>query len=587
MFKLINQFKLNNNTFLELICFSAVVLTQLLLGQYVQGFTFFNDGHDLRRFAIVLSVMPVVTLYTLIRFLLPPLVSTILVASALTIISIINHVKTALTNIPISYGDLVNAGNISIIGHYISLPQILMVIGFLIIIGLTFAINPDRKTTKAILVIQILILLMSAPLSLYPYSKNINLDFGKKVSFYFNKVGTRYVAYSWAGNVKENGLPIHLVQTSVSNVPAKATSEETAAFDALLITKTAPVERPNNVIVILCEACWHDATHFNQPFTQLTDLGFKPLRAISPSYGGTTVNASFELHTGLPANGILSGVIYTEYSRLFSDHVHTFAQHLRKIGYKTTVAHNNIKTFWRRNIIKPKFGFDQFISIEDMAYTPEPNTDKHKWPRDKVLFDSALKVLDEKAPKKFLFLITVYTHGDYENKNDHGETDYFNRLSVTLADMADFAKKAIAKDPNTLIFMVADHKPALTKYFYDNKIIPKNQFNLSVNQSLDLANRNEDFLFSLNASTAIIGDISAYIYYLDSTRVDDFIKKANGKPFFCIGQILNESFAQVSVPAFQYAKANHICDDYTAEGYKATVDKYPGWLYSLSLFDER
>ena len=586
MYKLISQFKLSNNAFLELTCLSAVVLTQLLLAQYVQGFTFLNDGHDLRRFAILLSVMPVVTLYIVTRFLLPPLVSAVLVASALTIISIINHVKTALTNIPISYGDLVNTGNISIIGHYISLPQILMVIGFFIIIGLTFAINPYRKTTKTILAIQILILLVAAPLSLYPYSKNINANFGKKVSFYFNKVGTRYVAYSWAGNVKENGLPIHLVQTSVSNAPDAPTREETAAFDALLLTKAQPIKRPNSIIVILCEACWHDATHFNEPFSKLTDLGFKPLRAVSPSYGGNTVNASFELHTGLPANGMLSGVIYTEYSHLFSDHVHTFAQHLRKISYSTSVAHNHIKTFWRRNIIKPKFGFDRFVSIEDMSYTAEPNSG-HLWPRDKVLFDSALKVLDEKAPKKFLFLISVYTHGDYVSKNDHGETDYFNRLSVTVADMADFAKKAIEKDPNTLIFMVGDHKPALTKYFYDNQIIPKDQFNLAVNQSLDLANRNEDFLFSLNASTAIIGDISAYIYHSDSIRVDDFIKKANGKPFFCISQILNESFAQVNVPAFQYAKTHHICEDYTAETYKATVDKYPSWLYSLSLFDKR
>ena len=580
------KIKIANSTFFELTCYAIVMLAQFLLGHFLQGFGFFNSGYNLRLFAIILSVMPVITAYTLIRFLFPPLLSTVMVSATLTIISIMNHVKTSLTNIPISFSDLINTGNISIVAHYITPTQVILIIGFLIILGFAFKINTYRKRTNLVLVIQVVVLLLSLPLTLIPHIKIINVELDKKVSFYLNSLGSRYMSFDWVSNVKENGLPVHLIQTSVSSLPDEPSEENLASFNQLLSTESSSDVRPSHIIFILCEACWHDTEHFNQPFSQLTELGFREFRAVSPSYGGNTVNASFELHTGLPANGILPGVIYTEYSSAFSDHVDTFPQHLKKVGYKTIVAHNHIKTFWRRNIIKPKLGFDKFVSIEDMNYHPDQSADSHAWVNDKVLFDSALKELEEKDTKKYLFLITVYTHGSYVAKNDFGESDYYHRLTTSVTDIADFAKNAIKNNPDTLIFIVGDHKPALTRFFYENKIIPKENFNQSINNGSELANHNEDFLFATNASNAVIGDVPAYIYHPDKLKTEEFIKKANGKPFFCVSQILNEEFANVQVPVFWYTKNNGICERYEPKKYKATVKEYPGWLYYMTLFNE-
>ncbi len=584
MIKFFNKIQFNNSLVFELSCFLVVIIAQLVLGIFIQQFGFFNAGHDLRRFAIVLSIMPVAAIYSVLRFVLPPLVSALLVTSIISILSIVNFVKTSLTTIPLSYGDIVNTDNMSIVGHYITPVQILLIIGFLIIIALAFALNPYKKPASYVLLFQVLCLLVALPLSFKPYINKIDKAIGSQFDLYFTKAGSRYVSWSWSANVAENGLPIHLVQTSVSNIPSVPNAAEKQAFNKLLIgdSKTSAIQRPNRIIMILCEGCWNDAKHFMAPFSKLTELGFKPLRAVSPSYGGNTVNASFEVHTGLPAKGVLSGVIYTEYAELLSDHIYSIEQSLKLNGYKNTVQQNNSKMFYKSNVVKPKLGFDEFISRENMAQGSAVSA-ADEWPKDDILFKSALKTLAEKNTHQFLFLITLYTHGDFKSLNDNGETDYYTRLKQSIGDIADFAKQAISEDPDTLIFLFGDHKPALTKFFYDKNIIPKAQFSLAA-KSIDLSNANQGFLFAENASTAIIGDVPAYIYHQDTAKVDDFIQRANNKPLFCVSAALNESFLKVKLPAFEYAKQNHICEDYTAEGYKATVDKYPGWLYSLSLF---
>ena len=178
-------------------------------------------------------------------------------------------------------------------------------------------------------------------------------------SAYFDALS--YSSWDWKVNMKNNGLLLHLVQTSfrtILNKPEPATYTQWTQFK-----KTSSIPATKHIIYILCESCWYNKHLFSELFQPLLDEGFISLRGISPVYGGGTPNAEFEMLTTLPALGVLNGVIYQEYGELLSETTNTLVTLLRNRGYQTLAFHNSTKEFWRRMEVLPKLGFNQFYSI--------------------------------------------------------------------------------------------------------------------------------------------------------------------------------------------------------------------------------
>lgn len=546
----------------------------LILGWQMQEMQLVEKGVP-RVGPLLISVAPVLLGYFMVRWICKPLTSLVLIGSALLVLSIAHKTKFSLTNEPLSWTDVSSLANVSIIDHYISGFQLALLAGLCIACVAVFFLEQPVKRSFGTILVQIGACIILSILALYPYIDKLDKEIAVKATSLLSKMGVRYIAWDWGGNVKKNGLPLHLIQTSRRIIPASPTKQDVDAFDALKGSEGAVAARPSTVVYILCEACWHDAVHFKSHFSGLETLGLQPFRAVSPVYGGGTVNASFELLTGLPSSGVLSGIIYQEYAPLISTNAHTFPRYLKKAGYNTVAAHNNQRKFWRRDIVKPKLGFDRFLGLEDMT-----NEKVSGWADDAILFDSAFKVLvDNKNQPKYLYLTTVYTHGGYSFNNDYGEEDYESRLATTVNRVSEFIKKVIAVDKNALILVVADHKPALTKYFYEKRILNDQQFTA-------VGQKNEDFRFSHDLSRELVGDVPAYIYHQDSTRVRRFVERASNLPFFCLSYILDDEFIRVGLPSFQFSREKNICVEYPVAGYHSTIGKYPDWLYSLSLLDQ-
>ncbi|QHF29746.1 hypothetical protein PspR32_18845 [Pseudomonas sp. R32] len=409
-----------------------------------------------------------------------------------------------------------------------------------------------------------------APIALCSYSDLISQSFAVQADKLSKKLGVYYISWDWPVNIERNGLPLHLIHTSRRTIPTEATEAQASAFASLQGHAVADNNRPQNIIFILCEACWHDEQHFKSAFLPLVNAGFIETRSVSPVYGGATVNATFELLTGLPSTGSLSGVIYQEYASLISNSAHTLPRYLKAAGYNTTEEHNHGKQFWKRDIVSPKFGFDKFVGLEDMGQAVTIN-----WADDEILFDHALSEL-KKNQSNFMFLTTVSTHGPYPFINDYGQGYYLSKLSTAIQRVAAFAEKVKAYDNNALIMVVGDHKPALNTFFYKEGILPKDHFDT-------VGETNGEFTFSANSAPEIRGDVPVYVLGKDAGRVNQFVEQSNGKPFFCLSQILDTDFINSGVPAYNFANEHSICTNEANMGYKAIVSLYPDWLYSLSI----
>ena len=540
---------------------------------------YWKDWRGIRWIAILMSLCPMALGYLLLRFAFPPLVAAVLLGVLSFALGYIHWTKLGLTAEPLVWADLRSTSNYSIIFHYLSASSSLLLVLLLVIIFASAF--RARRTWRASLVrgihLRMVCCCVLLPVVFSPYAVFLNGKIEGWGECGLKQGGVDYVYWDWDGNVKKNGLLFHLVQTSVRRLPNVPFPSEIQEFKSLSQSQAEVLARPPHIIAILCESCWHDAQFFADSFAPLVDRGFVSFRAISPVYGGNTANASFEFLTGLPSQGGgLKGIVYQEYADFMRPDVYALPRSLMEMGYQSIVIHNHKRKFWNRDKVKPKLGFQRFISLEDMPHDGSPF-----WADDAYLYEAALKEIKEsRGAPLFLYLITVYNHGGYKGGNDFGASDFHRRLSFSIERMAAFVDAVRKEIPDALFVIYGDHKPGLTKFFYEKNVLPKEQFDL-------VGNLNESFKFASSGSLEVRGDVPVYAAFPARDRLDRFVGLASGKPLFCLSYALDGEFLHTGLPALEYAKRKSLCDRPVSGNYRETVAAYPSWLYYLSIFGDR
>jgi len=554
------------NRFSEAFSLLFLLGIHFLCLRYFHKFDFYGEEGP-RWLAFWISPLPVLFSYFVLRVFFRPIFSTAAVTSLEVILSVAHVSKVAIINEALSWGDIFQTPNYSIVFRYVTFWH-LAILTVLIIISLLVFWNERNRVSyplKARLAFLVLAIL------LYPVVRVSHFAEGESESsrilrhhLWKNKLA--YFFPDWKKDVKLYGLPYHLAHTSGKKIPALPIESELEEFKKLVNKEVSKINRPQTVIYILCESCWHDETHFSEMFSPLRERGFRELRSISPVYGGATANAAFEVMTGLPSRtNSLNGVIYQEYASSMGKRAHALPRHLNNLGFSTVAVHNHDRNFWHRNIINPKFGFERFIGLQDMNYKGPLSG----WADDSILFDSALKILKEtKGKPLFLYLTTVYTHGPYENGNDSGVTDYRRKLNRTISELAKFVDEAVEIDQDALILVFGDHKPSLNDFYMRAGILPADAFD-KINQ------------------WELVGDVPVYVRSSKKDSVDRIVKSASGLPFFCMSQAMDEEFLGTGVPAFQFSREHKLCSNEDKRQYRTFSRAYPDWLYSLSLFNDK
>lgn len=552
----------------------VAVLTVVCAKIFVH-FHFKFEGTSFFRLRLTaLSLTPTIAAYLVCRLFFSVGTATALTSVLVVGLSYASFVKSALTGEPLSFSDISRTANMSIIAQYANIYSVSATATALVWLASMLWLF-DRKTWRDRLARRkwpVLAVLVGG-VSLSLTGRSVGDDFSNYSSKVFSKLGLGYLSYDWPKNVRLNGLGVHLVQTSARHMPDRPTEAESGEFKDLIRPARADFQRPRTVIMILCEACWNDSRHFSDLFKPLVDRGMVPFRGVSPTYGGGTVNAAFEMITGLPANGnALTGIIYQEYATVLSDQTHALPRYLDQDGYRTMAMHNHTKRFWNRDIVSPKLGFDEFLGIEDM--TPSP---PQGWADDEFLYDTALKAIDEHTDQPlFMHLTTVYTHGDYERRGgwDLGEAHYREKLGLSVERLASFVDHVYARDPDALMLVYGDHKPQLTAFFLREGILPRSVFERV--GKLDM-----DFTFASGYPRDVVGDMPVFVRSGDASKVADFVQQADGLPFFCVSKFFDRTFLKSAAPVYRFS--GDVCRAYKDVGYQKTVDAFPNWLYSKAL----
>ncbi|MCK7062903.1 sulfatase-like hydrolase/transferase [Enterobacter asburiae] len=519
---------------------------------------------------------------------IPSLISAYTVLIAFKLLEYISDIKLSLTGEVLSWNDLFSRSNISIANHYLTpWPVFCLFLAILFCVILFFISRAfyTTKKNKASLAISFMIIL---PFSFYTHFSSLFGEdslLSRKMILLAKEMNVIYKSWNWPENLQDNGMAMHIVMTSSRKSAPLANENNKEMYDLEKRTGSTELPKHKTIIYVLCESCWYDNANFKELIAPILNEGFVTFRATSPVYGGGTANVEFEMLTGLPSNSrVLSGIIYQEYSSQFKSHSDTIASALKTKGFITYAAHNYLKEFWHRDIVYQKFGFEKFDGLYEMSNISLPDqivATKKKWqwqPDDYLLYKSAIDQL-KKADKKNIFmnLITMSTHGPYPHENDSGEYVYTYELKQAIDRFVEFYKEVREIDPEAVVVIYGDHKPALNKFFMNKSVLPTNLFSKT-------GDHDNDFVFKWDINPTDYGDVPVFVAAGNNANLKQLVQEANNQPYFCVSSLIDKYLINSALPSFRY-NIKKECSN-TNYSYEKKINAMPSWVYSLALFED-
>lgn len=250
-----------------------------------------------------------------------------------------------------------------------------------------------------------------------------------------------------------------------------------------------PANNKPNITVIQSES-FFDARRLHPAIKKSILKNFDAVNAESlqygklevPAWGANTMRTEFSFLTGL-ANDTLAYYRYYPYQFMANYPVSSLASILQKEGYHCICIHPHPASFFGRDKIFPKIGFDEFIDIEKF----QNKETFGPYISDKTVSQKILEITQEKTDKPlFIFVITMENHGPLHLEkitNDEHQKYYsevsaqklpkpLNDLSVYLRHLknADNMIKTLTEsyqksEKETLLCFYGDHVPSMPNIY--------------------------------------------------------------------------------------------------------------------------
>lgn len=379
---------------------------------------------------------------------------------------------------------------LAIINNYIPMYQIIMiVVGIVLFVVLTvFWWFKAPKVTEKIPYIRHIVIVSVMFLSLINVIY-ISTDSGV-LPTKFGNIAQGYLDYGFpycfantllnTGISKPNNYSTELVEEIVDEVQTDASIIEIETGNVTNVLDED--EGLPNIIFIQLESFFDplamkDFTFSEDPiptFRKLYEECSSGYLSV-PSVGAGTANTEFEIISAMNLDFFGLGE-YPYKTILKKSTCESVAYNLSDKGYKTHAIHNNDATFYDRNNVFSKLGFDTFTPIEYMRIT---ETTPMGWAKDRFLVQEILQTLDSSKERDFIYTISVQGHGEYPSYDvgldkkitidgieDEERKNSFEYYVNEIAQMDDFISILLSKlklrEEKTIVVMYGDHLPSLS-----------------------------------------------------------------------------------------------------------------------------
>ena len=356
----------------------------------------------------------------------------------------------------------------------ITLPLVLCVLFVFLVFGALSFINPKAKFKPLHRVaISLACIVLGFAMVTFP-------KFNKPVYKFF-KIDTTDATNAFLLNEKfdNNRLIAFLVQTSTesyNNRLKKPDNYNEDNVNRILDVKPDTSGDFNggkkpNVIYIMSES-YADFRVFDQLnvddsyykyFDEARDEGCAGT-LITPTYASWTVRAEFELMFGLPVKGLNDPNMP---QRVLAEHsLPAQARYYKSWGYKTAYVHPFQITFYTRDKIYGRFGFDEMIYHDDSINESKFTVDVDHYGTyvdDKAVYDQLIDLIKTSDDPMYIHTTTMQNHQPYDQGEDPSDEfgNYLQWIQHSNEGLHEFLEELKTIDEPTLVFFVGDHFPSL------------------------------------------------------------------------------------------------------------------------------
>ena len=196
----------------------------------------------------------------------------------------------------------------------------------------------------------------------------------------------------------------------------------------------------------------------------------------SPEYGGGTANVEFEGYTGLSNYWARNSPYVNSLSK--SAGVLSAASWAKLFGLGTWGLHAYDGTMYKRNIVYPILGFDEFVDENGMEFREHEG--KSDYANDWSAYQEVLAQLRDEEAGQMIGLVTMQNHGPYwvpeypeidfwpRGRDDYNLAVHWQSIHNGDQYLADFLAEVAELDEPTVVLFFGDHAPGLYSEYKDS-----------------------------------------------------------------------------------------------------------------------
>ena len=434
--------------------------------------------------------------------------------SLATIVMYINTEKMASRNTPFLPEDLAMSGEAGGLASMINFGRFSnMLFMIVVIIIITIIVNKiskkiwhfkfSKKQKIAIFIPQIALILICAHF-LNLHTLEIRNLSGKGTFIKVENLETSIDFTDQAYNYRTNGF----ILATISNLQTKTQKQpEGYSKEAVqkIVQKYQKIAEENNknrkklsdekvnVVYVMSESFIdpklgkHLYDYGNKepiPYTQEIKKSQSSGWAASSEYGGGTANVEFEALTGL-SNFFLNSIPYTSIVPANKD-TPSIVKNFNENGYKTIAMHPYNRNMYRREVVYPNLGFQEYKSAD--GFKSNSKIDNSKYISDESAFNEVLAELKNSQKPEFIHLVTMQNHMPYE-ENAYSEHNfsvnaknganpenaktvqaYLEGISRSDKAMKNFLSEIEKLNEKTIVVFWGDHWPGIYGEMFEKEL---------------------------------------------------------------------------------------------------------------------
>lgn len=182
------------------------------------------------------------------------------------------------------------------------------------------------------------------------------------------------------------------------------------------------------------------------------------LETAVPTFASYTVRTEFELMFGLPVRALVDSI--TPQNEISVEQPSSMISYLGSLGYQTAYVHPFTRTFYNRDEIFARYGFDTLLFEDDLTVPATEFTNGYI--SDATISQQLLKLLEETDQPLYVHTTTMQNHQPYDWIENESELNvYLEGVRATGEALCDLLDGIEALNEPTVVLFVGDHFPSM------------------------------------------------------------------------------------------------------------------------------